>query len=177
MYTLDKFQDGGSNENPQSLIAVRFRVNTSQKSELWATCSVLLQYKRLYVTAFYLKSKGYNTSFICNIIILPALLYGSVWQKFVMLIFGFKLEWVSIAMGYGLDSRVSIPFRGNFIHPKACRLDLSTTQPPLQWIPGTLSPGIKGPGREADHSPASSAEIKNDEAIPALPLMSSWHKI
>jgi len=30
-----------------------------------------------------------------------------------------------------------------------------------QWIPGALSPGVKRPGREADHSPSSSAEMKN----------------
>jgi hypothetical protein len=33
--------------------------------------------------------------------------------------------------------------------------------PPIQWIPGALSPGIKQPGRESDHSPATSAEVKN----------------
>jgi hypothetical protein len=33
-------------------------------------------------------------------------------------------------------------------------------QPPIQWVPGTLSLGVKRPGREADHSPTSSAEVK-----------------
>jgi hypothetical protein len=32
--------------------------------------------------------------------------------------------------------------------------------PPIQWVPGDLSPGIKQPGREADHSPRTSAEVK-----------------
>jgi hypothetical protein len=36
-----------------------------------------------------------------------------------------------------------------------------------------LYPGVELPGREADHSPASSAEVKNGGAIPPLPLMSS----
>jgi hypothetical protein len=31
---------------------------------------------------------------------------------------------------------------------------------PIQWVPGALSLGIKLPGREADHSPPSSAEVK-----------------
>jgi hypothetical protein len=35
-----------------------------------------------------------------------------------------------------------------------------TTQPPIQWVPGALSLGEKRPGREADHSPPSSAEVK-----------------
>jgi len=34
------------------------------------------------------------------------------------------------------------------------------TQPPIHWVPGGLFLGVKRPGREADHSPPSSAEIK-----------------
>jgi hypothetical protein len=49
------------------------------------------------------------------------------------------------------------------------------TQPPIQWIPGALSSGVKRPGREADHPPPSSAEVKNCGAIPPLPHMSSRH--
>jgi hypothetical protein len=38
---------------------------------------------------------------------------------------------------------------------------LIDTQHPIQWVPGTLSLWVKRPGREADHSPPSSAEVKN----------------
>jgi hypothetical protein len=38
---------------------------------------------------------------------------------------------------------------------------LGPTEPPIQWVPGALSLGIKWPGREADLSPPSSAEVKN----------------
>jgi len=38
---------------------------------------------------------------------------------------------------------------------------LGPTQPPIQWVTGVLSLGVKRPGREANHSPPSSAEIKN----------------
>jgi hypothetical protein len=38
--------------------------------------------------------------------------------------------------------------------------DLGPTQPPIQLVPEVLSPGIKGPGREADHSPPTSAGVK-----------------
>jgi hypothetical protein len=37
---------------------------------------------------------------------------------------------------------------------------LGPTQPPIQWERGALSLGVKRPGREADHSPPSSAEVK-----------------
>jgi hypothetical protein len=35
------------------------------------------------------------------------------------------------------------------------------TQPHTQWVPGTSSPGVKRPGREADHSSPTNAEDKN----------------
>jgi hypothetical protein len=47
---------------------------------------------------------------------------------------------------------------------------LGPTQPRIQCLPG-----IKRPGREADHSPPSSAGVKNGGAIPPLPHASSWH--
>jgi hypothetical protein len=40
------------------------------------------------------------------------------------------------------------------------RPDLGSIQSPLQRVPGALSPGVKRPGREADHSPPTSAEVK-----------------
>jgi hypothetical protein len=45
---------------------------------------------------------------------------------------------------------------------KTCLLlnSLGPTQPPIHLVPGALYLGIKRPGREADHSPAPSAEVK-----------------
>jgi hypothetical protein len=43
----------------------------------------------------------------------------------------------------------------------------------IQWVPGTLSPGVKRPGREVVHSPQTSAEIKNTwiyTPTPSIPL-------
>jgi hypothetical protein len=37
---------------------------------------------------------------------------------------------------------------------------LGPTHPPIQWLAGALSLGVKLPGREADHSPPSSGEVK-----------------
>jgi hypothetical protein len=53
-----------------------------------------------------------------------------------------------------------VKHRDNFIFC-ASRTGLGPTQPPIQWAPGALSLGVKRPGREADHSPPSSAEAKN----------------
>jgi len=37
---------------------------------------------------------------------------------------------------------------------------LEPTQPPVQWVTGVLSLGLKQPEREASHSPPSSAEFE-----------------
>jgi hypothetical protein len=47
-----------------------------------------------------------------------------------------------------------------FLFATASRPSLGPTQP-IKWVPGTLSPEVKRWGREADHSPPSSAEFKN----------------
>jgi hypothetical protein len=54
------------------------------------------------------------------------------------------------------------------------RSALGSTQPPIQWISGDLSPALKQPGREADHPPPCSVAVKNDGAIPPLTHMFSW---
>jgi hypothetical protein len=38
--------------------------------------------------------------------------------------------------------------------------DSKAHQPPFQCVPTAVSPGVKRPGREADHSPPTSAEVK-----------------
>jgi hypothetical protein len=73
----------------------------------------------------------------------------------------------------GFDSRRGL---GNFLFTTASRTALGPTQPPSQWVPGALSLGVKRPGREADHSPPSSAEVKDCvELYLHSPSMPSWH--
>jgi hypothetical protein len=55
------------------------------------------------------------------------------------------------------DSRRGL---GIFLFTTASRTAPGTTQPPIQWVPGALSFGVKRPRREADHSSPSSAEVK-----------------
>jgi hypothetical protein len=40
---------------------------------------------------------------------------------------------------------------------------------PIQWVTGALSVGVELQGREADHSPPSSAEIKNAWSYTSTP--------
>jgi hypothetical protein len=70
-----------------------------------------------------------------------------------------KKKLLGIAAGYGLDDRgvgVRVPV-GSRIFSTSSRPALGPTQPPIQWVPGALSPSVKRPGREADHSPPASA--------------------
>jgi hypothetical protein len=50
---------------------------------------------------------------------------------------------------------------GNFLSTASSRPALGPTQPPIHWVPGSLSLGVKRPDREADNSHPSSAEVKN----------------
>jgi hypothetical protein len=55
---------------------------------------------------------------------------------------------ISIVAGYGLDDRaivVRIPaeVKGSFPLPSVSRSALGPTQPPVQWVPGVLSQGLK----------------------------------
>jgi hypothetical protein len=69
---------------------------------------------------------------------------------------------VGIATGYGLDDRgfESQQGLGSSLFTIVTRPAPEPTQPPIQWVPGALYLGEKRPRREADHSPPSSAEVK-----------------
>jgi hypothetical protein len=65
-------------------------------------------------------------------------------------------RWTIGALGF--DSRRE---PGIFLFTTASRTALGPIQPPIQWVRGALSLGVRRPGREADRSPPSSAEIKD----------------
>jgi len=48
----------------------------------------------------------------------------------------------------------------NFLFTTTSRTALGPTLPRIQWVPEATSMGVKQPGREADHSSLSSAEVK-----------------
>jgi hypothetical protein len=57
----------------------------------------------------------------------------------------------------------------NVIFTTVSRTALGPTQPHIQWVIGALSLGVKRPGREADHSPPSTAEVKNAWSYTSAP--------
>jgi hypothetical protein len=74
---------------------------------------------------------------------------------------------------------IGFRFRGGrlgiFLFDTMSRPALGPTQPPMQWVSGAISLGIKGPGREADYSPPSSTEVTEcAELYFHSPNTSSW---
>jgi hypothetical protein len=72
---------------------------------------------------------------------------------------------IGIATAYGLDDRGvregSSPGKAkNFLFSTLSRPALGLTQPPIKWVPGAFSSGVKQQGLEADHSPPTSAEVE-----------------
>jgi hypothetical protein len=59
--------------------------------------------------------------------------------------------------------------KGIFLFTTASRTALGPTQPPIQWVPESLSLGVKRPGGEACHSPPSNSEVNVRGAISPFP--------
>jgi hypothetical protein len=58
-------------------------------------------------------------------------------------------------------NNIKINFKMYFLFLKTSTPALGSTQLPIQWVPW-LFHGVKGWQRETNHSPTSSAEIKNE---------------
>jgi hypothetical protein len=85
---------------------------------------------------------------------------------------------VGIAVGCGLDdrgSRVRFPAgAGNFSLLHRFQTGFGLTQPPIQWVPGALSLGVKRPGSEADDSLLVPG-LRMRDPVPLAHNTSSWH--
>jgi hypothetical protein len=68
----------------------------------------------------------------------------------------------------GFNSRQVLQYNFLFSSIRA----LVPTQSLIQWVLEALSPGVKRLGREADHSPPSSAEVKNAWGFTSTPQFS-----
>jgi hypothetical protein len=74
-----------------------------------------------------------------------------------------------------LRGRSSSPDRvKNFHFSMSFRPAVGPYQPPIQWVPGAVSSGVKRQGREADHSPSASAEVRKMWIYTSTPHTPSW---
>jgi hypothetical protein len=82
--------------------------------------------------------------------------------------------------GYGLDDQgggISRPGRVKYFHFSiSSRPTLGSTQLPIKMGTGGSFPGVKRQGREADHSPPTSAEVKKMCIYTSIPHTSSGRK-
>jgi hypothetical protein len=65
-----------------------------------------------------------------------------------------------------------------FLFSATSKSDLVPTQPPVYWVTGVLSPRVKRPGSEAEHSPKSFAEDQNawnNSSAPVDVFMAQGH--
>jgi hypothetical protein len=83
---------------------------------------------------------------------------------------------IGIAAGYGLDGQGSITGRGKglFSPLQSPHLLCGPTEPLIRWVPRAISPELKRPRREADHSPPFNTQVKKVGAIRPLPHTSTW---
>jgi hypothetical protein len=86
------------------------------------------------------------------------------WVQWPLASLNFYFGWTIGVLGF--DSRRVL---GIFLFTTVSRTALEPTQPRIQWVPGALSLGVKRPGCEADHSPPSSAEVKNAWSYTSTP--------
>jgi hypothetical protein len=82
-------------------------------------------------------------------------------------------------LGYCLDDQDSVPGRGRdfFLFATTSRSALGTTQPPIQWVTRFLSPGVKRPVREADHSPPTTAEAESIYTSNSPYVFTAWYPV
>jgi hypothetical protein len=93
------------------------------------------------------------------------------WARWIQSTPSHPISLIFILIGWtigvlGFDSLRGL---GILLFTTASRTALGPTQPPIQWVPGSLSLGVKRLGCEADHSPPSVPRSKNEWSCTSTP--------
>jgi hypothetical protein len=95
-------------------------------------------------------------------------------KRFVRIYFFIILK--STLLDYGLDNRaIEIAGQRIFLLVPASRPALGPTQPPIQWVPGVLSPGVKrGRGMMLTTHPHLVPRLSMSRTYTPLPHAPQW---
>jgi hypothetical protein len=74
----------------------------------------------------------------------------------------------------GWTARFRFPEGDKFSPLHSVQVALGRSQLSIQWVPTVVSERVNRQGRETEHSPPSSVEVKNGGAISSLPHTYSW---
>jgi hypothetical protein len=100
-------------------------------------------------------------------------------------LWGYKVEWKGVSRGTG-GKKVEYHWtrlwtgrpgfntrqgQGIFLFATTVSRPILEPIQPIKWELGALSPRVKRPAREADHSPPSSAEVKNAWSYTSTPYV------
>jgi hypothetical protein len=110
-----------------------------------------------------IESRSFSHCLIATLTELPLLLMKVKYKMKISCPYETRDSSVGIALGYGLNGVLGFDSRqglGIFLFTTASRTALGPTQSPIQWVQGALSLGVKRPGREANHPPSFSTEVK-----------------
>jgi hypothetical protein len=85
---------------------------------------------------------------------------------------------VNVEIRFGLGNWGPIPGREIFffLFTTVSLPPVRSSQPPIHRVPGSLSPGLKQPGRESGNSRPSSADVRNpcSNVSPPLCVLMAW---
>ena len=99
--------------------------------------------------------------------------YTDQWQRLVTCIWGARynylpgqLSWLTFFVVVLMSSRQMARIIPKLCHDRTERPEaVGPTHLPIQWVPGFFLSGVKGPGRDVDHSSSCNADVKNEWSV------------
>jgi hypothetical protein len=137
--------------------AYNISARTVQKTPFLCYCFQLLPYKHAC-----LRTGRHATMLLSSCVCTDSCQYDASYLLLRSNLYNYLQAWSVQRLGYGLEMRgigvwYLVEIRYIFFS-----VVLGPTQPPIEWVPRAVYLRIKQPGREADLSPPSNAEVRNE---------------